>query len=83
MSKLSKAKEKCQSVLLSFNNALYPNVNLSKYVDDLDFIDIIMDVELSTGFIVGEVGDKSVKDFNTVDDFITWMASEIVKGIKY
>ena len=80
MSKLSKAKEKCQSVLLSFNSALDPSVNLSKHVDDLDFIEIIMDVELSTGCSIAE-GETSVKDFNTVDDLVTWLAKEIVNDI--
>lgn len=53
------------------------NESTKGWIDDLDFIEIIMEVELEFDCKISE-GETTSSDFNNVSDLIDWLAKKVV-----
>jgi len=49
---------------------------MDEYLDDLDFIEIIMEAELEFDVAIQEQ-DKRIDDFETVKDLIDWLETNV------
>ena len=67
-------EEACFKLINKVCPEMHREDGLIGYIDDLDFIEILMEVEVTFGCVIEE--DKVVDDFNTVGDLSKWLAEK-------
>jgi len=53
---------------------------MDEYLDDLDFVEIIMESELEFDVAIQEQ-DKRIGDFETIKDLIDWLEPNVANGL--
>ena len=69
-------KDRCLNAVNTMRPGTEMNDSVTGWVDDLDFVGIVMETEEQLNCEIYE-GDKRIYDFNRVSDLVAWLASQI------
>ena len=73
---LAIVRQRCLSVINTIAPTTELDEQLKGWLDDLDFVEIIMEAELQFDCKIEE-GERGIDDFEKVSDLVDWLASNV------
>lgn len=69
-------KQRCLSVINTIAPTTELNEQIKGWLDDLDFVEIVMEAELQFDCKIEE-GETTIDDFEKVSDLVDWLVSNV------
>ena len=73
---LGSVMQRCFNVVNIIAPSTEIDENVKGWLDDLDFVEIVMETEKEFDCIIEE-GDKRICDFDTIRDLVKWLSSNV------
>ena len=73
---IADVKQRCLSVINTIAPTTEIDGEVKGWLDDLDFVDIVMKAELQFDCEITE-GETSIDDFDKVSDLVDWLSSNV------
>lgn len=71
-------RQRCFSVINIIAPETEMNENVKGWLDDLDFVEIVMQAELEFDCTINE-GETRIDDFEKVSDLVDWLGNNVAK----
>jgi len=73
---ITDVRQRCLSVINTIAPTTELDEKVKRWLDDLDFVEIVMEAELQFDCTIKE-GETTIDDFEKVSDLVDWLASNV------